>query len=147
MFKAQAMCEKHLMIKTLNGHFLSVLRGQIGLTKNFSNEDVLWQFKPTKEIGRFYIEHVKSGERLVDEVNGGYDSWSVEEEYTGCFAFISQGGLYRHFDYLLEHNADKSIAEIGLNYLKNKSNRKPRQLNNASSPKKLAEYYYWLIES
>ncbi|WAJ69347.1 hypothetical protein [Catenovulum adriaticum] len=149
MFQAQQMCEKNWSIKTLNGQFLSVMKGQVGLIEDAVLNNIKWAFKPASDIGRFYIEHVDSGERLVDVVNGGYDSWSLEPGFDGSFAFVSQGGLFRHFDYRFDEHNKQSIVETDFAYPK-----KPvldPVLNKEVSycdlcKKRLAEYYHWVIE-
>ncbi|GEM_PF-5084380 len=147
MFQAQSMCGHKWMIKTLQGQYLSVLKGQVGLTLRPDANAVDWTFKPAFEFGRYYIEHIETGERLVDVVNGGFDCWSVEQEYSGCFAFVGQGGVFRHFDFNIEDQADKSLAETNLALpQKRKFNRTIKNEACRHCQKRLTEYCNWIIE-
>lgn len=145
MLQAQQMCEKNWAIKTLNGQFLSVMKGQIGLIQDALHSEINWAFKPANDMGRFYIEHVDSGERLVDMVNGGYDCWSIEPRFDGSFAFVSQGGLFRHFDYRFDDNNSQSIVETSFAYPKKRAATNDKAYCNLCQ-KRLAEYYHWVIE-
>lgn len=101
------MINKHWKIRTVTGQFLWVEQGELSLTTkqqplfklSGSNQKLDWIFEPAEQVGRFRINHFETGEPLVDTVNGGYDCWSLEEAYNGTVALVSQGGLFRHFDY------------------------------------------------
>lgn len=114
------MPTKTWKIKTSDGRFLSVEGGEVKLQQSAAENMLDWLFQPAEEHGRFYIKHATTGVTLVDTVNGGYDSWSVEDCFDGTAQLVSRGGLFRHFDNLIEQS--QSIKQG------------------------FAEYYNWLIE-